>query len=460
MNGTIMRKTVQTLGLSGLAWLLLTAPIGAVGPGSVAPPQEPSVEDALLPVGEGGERSSSAPSTPDAGGKWSRLQKKMTAKFRKRDLVEENLPVMAEIRHLKWETVSDWTGKPEARRVSLQDMFAQTIVHSVQLRQVTAQAADAEEQLRELKVPNLLNLLNPLDAAAVKKASEYNVQASKAQLLAARQAVLLESARAYADLVEAFLNKYLAYQAIEQGRNQLRADLQRFVAGETNRFDVTLTQMALIDRYGKYLAANNAYQAASLAASGRMGLPAGVGLVPEGVLLHDQEASVSLLQLLPPDLSLEQVLTAARQRPEIQVLQLRSQALEQLAKAPFASERHKKEAEHRQMVLELEKTMQHGVIRAEKSFNDYRLAVKNLDLAVQRYALANQFMRQLDVSHEAGFSSLKDVLDGQVEWARAKTGLISAQVRYNLSQIQLVYEMGLLDEEIGGNTLAVPSNIL
>jgi hypothetical protein len=52
------------------------------------------------------------------------------------------------------------------------------------------------------------------------------------------------------------------------------------------------------------------------------------------------------------------------------------------------------------------------------------------------------------VSHDAGFSSHKEVLDGQIEAEKAKAGLISAQVAQNLSQIRLIYEMGLLHADI------------
>ena len=98
-------------------------------------------------------------------------------------------------------------------------------------------------------------------------------------------------------------------------------------------------------------------------------------------------------------------------------------------------------------------------ILAEKAYAYYKLADKGLNLAQQRYELAEKGMHQLHVSHEAGFSSSKDVLDGQVELARAKTALIGAQVAYNLSQIQLIYEMGLLSEDIFTRPLAIPPNL-
>jgi outer membrane protein TolC len=52
------------------------------------------------------------------------------------------------------------------------------------------------------------------------------------------------------------------------------------------------------------------------------------------------------------------------------------------------------------------------------------------------------------------------VLESQIELAKVKTALISAQVAYNLSQIQLLYEMGLLNEDVLSRPLAIPSNAL
>jgi outer membrane protein TolC len=74
--------------------------------------------------------------------------------------------------------------------------------------------------------------------------------------------------------------------------------------------------------------------------------------------------------------------------------------------------------------------------------------------------MANHDLYQLQVSHTAGFSSAKEVLDGQIELSRVKAALIGAQVAYNLSQIQLLYEMGQLNETSLSHPLAGMVNAL
>src|SRR5262249_26566707 len=148
----------------------------------------------------------------------------------------------------------------------LDKIFQETIDHSIPVRQAEAQVKGSESMAKEIHDPFLFNLLNPVvDLGSVKKAAELDIQASRAHLQAVRQKALLDSARMHADLTQAFLNKYLAYQAIEQGKVQLKAEQSRFDSGETNSFDVTQTQMALIDRYSKYLATDNGYRTASTA---------------------------------------------------------------------------------------------------------------------------------------------------------------------------------------------------
>lgn len=371
-----------------------------------------------------------------------------------------SLPVLDEIQKLKWEMAPLGASSDDVKRISLEAIFHETLKSSISVRQAEVAIKGAESEAKEVGVINLFNLLNPADTGALKKAAEISIQAAKTHLQAVRQKALLESARKHAELTQAFLNKYLAFQAVEQGRMQLKAEQRRFEAGETNSFDVAQTQMALIDRYAKYLAGDNAYHTASMVLAGHIGASTEKALVPEGYVIQDDQVLVAPLQLIPPELSLDEVEKAARARPEVQELRLRQMILKHLVKASFGLDSKKKETELKQVELETEKAANAAGVMAEKAWLDYHLAGKNVSLARQRYEVAGRLIRQLHVSHEAGFSSSKDVLDGQVELARAKAALMGAQVAYNLSQIQLVYEMGLLSENVFARPLLTPPNVL
>lgn len=397
--------------------------------------------------------------------KQTRSERRKEAKQHKQELGDlDNLPVMREIARLKWEAATSATGTDDTKKISLEKIFHETLDHSIPVQQAALQVKDAEHQAHDLHNFNLFNLLNPaslLDGAVMKKAAESNIQAARAHLLAVRQKALLDSARMQAALMRAFLSKYLAYEAIEQGRLELKAGQQHFIAGDNTRFDVTQTQMALIDRYNQYLSADNDYHTASITLASQIGTPSNETLIPEGYVLSDGNASVSPLSLLPEGLTLEMVQKTATTRPELQELGFRKASLEQLVKALSVADKQKKEAELKQLELEIDKAGDAARVMAEKAYSDYRLSGKSLDLARQQYALAAQMQHQLQISRDAGFSSSKDVLDGEVALARAKSALIASQVAYNLSQIQLVYEMGLLGEEVfKARPLTVPGNIL
>lgn len=397
-----------------------------------------------------------------AADKSEKSKKRAAKKDQKREMKAElvALPVLAEIQKLQWEEASLNGQSYDTKRIGLEKIFAETLQHSIAVKQAEVQIKDAEAQAKEIRDPNLFNLLNPLDVPALKKAAESNVQAAKAHLQAARQKALLDSAKAYADLTQVFLGKYLAFQAIEQGRSQLKVEQEKFIAGENNRFDVTETQMVLIDRYGKYLNADNLSHTASLALASQISASTDTTLIPESVVLQEGHAIVSPLKLLPDELTLGSVVRAAKTRPDMQEMNYRREALEKLVKAASGVDKQKKKAELHQLELEIEKAANAVSVMAEKAYGDYLVSRRSLVLAQQNYDLGNQFVYQLQVSYSAGFSSSKDLLDAQLEMAKVKSGLIGAQVAYNLSQIQLLYEMGLLTADIWSRPIAVPENLL
>lgn len=372
------------------------------------------------------------------------------------------LPSLTEIQNLKWEVAPIQTnGSPsDTKRIGLEKVFQTTLAHSTLVRQAEARVKDAESQAKEIRDPVLFNLINPVDTASLKKAAAADIQAANAQLQAAQQKALLESASLYVNLTQAFLAKYLAYQTIEQGRRQLSAEQRRFQSGETTSFDVTQTQMALIERYSKYLTADNTYRSISMALSNQLGLSTEETWVPDDFVWQEGEAIIPALKLIPEDLSLAKARKMTQTRPDIRAMGFKKDALDYLVKASAGLEKQKKKAELRQLELEIEKSVRGVEILAEQAFNAYHLADKNAKLARQQVELSSRFVRQLRVSRDAGFSSAKDVLDGEGELARTRTALISAQLSCNLSQIQLLYELGLLREDILSHPPSLSPNTL
>lgn len=430
---------VVLLANSGLIW----AEENPAPKQTLAPQAEPVI-DQPANVSTAGEAV--LPLNPE---RLSKIDKKhLTARLQKREMAISDLPpVIREVLKLKW-TVAPNQAVGEVRKISLDKVFKETLDRNIEVREAKAQIKIAEAEGKEMREPNLLMLLNPISTAQLKNAAEENLKAAERHVAAAQQKALLQSARLHADLVQAFLNKYLAFQVIEQGRNQLLAGQQRFLAGETTSFEVTQTQMALMERYSKYLTADNLYHTASLTLSNQLGSVVEQVLVPEDYLMQDGNVTVNPLSLIAADFSLEKALKTTKNRPDIQELDLKKEALTGLTKASFGTDKDKHEAELRQLDLAIEKATNGAMAMTEKAYADYQLAGQTVLLAKQRFELASQLVHQLQVSHDAGFSSSKEVLDGQIESEKAKAGLISAQVAHNLSQIRLVYEMGMLDADV------------
>jgi len=408
------------------------------GSTSVAPTISPAAADMVEPA----RTDAQALLQASNGKKLSRKEQKQQLKA---DM--NTAPILAEILRLKWEIMPSNGTVDDTKKMDLDQVFHETLAHSIPVRQAEVQIRDAQAVAKETRDP-IFNPLNPFDPGSFKQAAEGNVKAAQAHLETVHQQELLQSAKLYGGLTQAFLSKYLAFQAIEQGRSQLKEEQSKFIAGETNRFDVTQTQMALIDRYSKYMEADNAYHAASMLLGRQINVPLDKVLVPEHLALQEQNQSITLLKLLPERLDLEQVLKSLKNRPDVIELQSRKDALQKLVKASSGVDKQKHKAELHQLELEGQKLSDITRVTAEKAFLDYQLAVKSLDIAQQRNEMANHYIYQLQLSHTSGFSSAKDLLDGQIEMAKVKTALVGAQVAYNLSQIQLLFEMGQLKEDV------------
>lgn len=369
-------------------------------------------------------------------------------------------PLIDEIKSIRWneamgETRSESRGEATAdventRRLSLEKALKETLSHNISVRQAEALLKDSDGQPGDPRDPGLLSWLIPVDLGAMKEASRLNTQAARAHLQAAQQKALLESARLYAALTRAYLEKYLAVQGIEQSLRQLETEEKRFHTGESNSFDITRAQMTLIERYNQYLSADTTYKDASSALATQLGLSTEVYWRPEDFSWRDAgEPFVPPVRLFSDELTVEQARrTALANRSDLSELTLKQAALERVVKGTFGPERDKRKVELKQLELEREKALQAAGLVTERAFNAYRLAEKNTDLAQQQAALAYGFVNQLRISYNAGFSSAHELQDGETQLSRARASLTGAQVATNLRRVELVYEMGLLSEDI------------
>ncbi len=358
----------------------------------------------------------------------------MSGSVQKREFAD-SVPLLSEIQQLAWK-------ENEGKKIGLHEVLDRTLEHDVRIRQARIELKAAKKQPPVL--PNVLTLLNPLDLANLKQASDANIEAANFHEQSITQKALLDNARLYAALNDAWLNRHLAYQAMEQAKRQLKTAQERFFSGEANRFEVTKTEIALIDAYRKTLEANNLYIAASSALATALELDSEQLLLPEDATLKEGESPRPLTLLTANPNPREAVAAAIENRPDLRELNARHKALEKLADGSPRTEALQHKAEADILELKLDQATLAAKAAVQKALADYRLAWQSLDMANQQLKLAEQFVHQLEVSQEAGFSSTQDVLDGQLELSRARASQVRAILQHNLAQMQLLAEMGVL----------------
>lgn len=358
----------------------------------------------------------------------------MSGSVQKREFTN-TVPVLSEIQQLDFKTKA-------GREISLKEVMQKTLENDVRIRQARIELKSRKDQPPVL--PNVLTLLNPIDLAHLKEAADHGVEAARFHEQAVIQKALLENARLYVLLSEAWMARQLAFQTLDQTRRDLKADQERFLSGETNRFDVTRREITLIDNYHQFLKTQNAYDAASAA------LATVLRMKPEPPLVPAETNPAAAkqpepLDLVDPNLTLRQAVAAAIEgRPDLRELKANSQAMNRLAKGSPRSDQPRLEGQTEVLELQLDQARLSAEAAVEKAFNDYMLSNKARDLAAQQLQLAEQSVRQLEVSHEAGFSSSKEVMDGKAELLKARSNLARAIHHYNLSQLQLLAELGVL----------------
>jgi hypothetical protein len=157
-----------------------------------------------------------------------------------------------------------------------------------------------------------------------------------------------------------------------------------------------------------------------------------------------------LLALVPADWTEESAAEAARRhRPELQEITLRRAALEKMLQTGPFGKKHDKLllSTVKQLRLKEERVQQLLEAGARKAFQDFRLAAAKKRLAEEQLSIAAQALAQVQASHRAGFSSNKEVLDGQSAHSQAQINDANALIDLNLSQIRLLFEMGQLRRE-------------
>lgn len=330
------------------------------------------------------------------------------------------------------------------RETTLETVVGKALKNSIPIQKADRALKDAKKYVRKLNEPNPLNLLKLAEVLHYKKAAEYQVLEMVARQTRVRQRVMFESARFYEALVKSYSTKKNLFNRLTQQKSNLSTTKERFLTGEVTKLAVTRDKMALIETYQLYLKACQAYYTASFSLSTYLGNTATTAYIPTTKIQNPQLPAFSNVR---PGLTLENAMAYLEKRADREARDYHYQFLQEITKAAAGSERQKRQAEANQYILESAQYDLEEKIKLQKAFSDYQLAANNNRITGQQLLLANELLKDLEVTYQAGFSSLNSLQEGRLQYQDVVNLFEQSQVSYRVNQLNLLFALGVLDED-------------
>ncbi len=353
-------------------------------------------------------------------------------------------PFVEKLESVTWEPVPEKT-----LRMSYKEVLKKVSEKNLDIRISQAKIDETLAKQASIENKRLLFIFKYFNSEHFEGSAESDVKAAQQHQIVVSNKALLNASSYYFDLMRSVMASYISHQAIRQGLKQLQFNQSQFEAGETTSFELMQTKTELIQRYQDFLKASILYEDASLQVSQYLNLDDHSLLYPETLTYKDTKFNIERLKLFPSKITEKQVVyLASMNRADLKEAEYRKNSIENILKAN-AKQFDKSsiqivEATLEQLELKYEK-VKNGIIASTISaYNHYRFSEHKIDLADQQLKLASTALRQVQISYKAGFSSNKDVLDSQVTYAQAQVNQANALIDHNLSQIQLLYETGLI----------------
>ncbi len=353
-------------------------------------------------------------------------------------------PFVEKLEAVTWEPIPENTF-----RLTYEETLKKTADKNLDIRISQAKINETIAKQASVEKKRLLFFFKYFNSEYFEGSAESDVNAARQHEVVVSNQALLHSSTYYFDLMRSVMATYISHQAIRQGLKQLQFNQSQFESGETTSFDLMQTKTELIQRYQEFLQSTIRYEDASLRLSQYLNMDNHTLLYPETLTYEDSQFKIKRLNLFPKKITEKQVVyLATMNRADLKEAEYRRKSIENILKAS-AKQFDKNsiqiiEATLEQMELKYEKVRQGVSATAINAYNHYKFSERKITLANQQLELASTALRQVQISYKAGFSSNKDVLDGQVTYAQAQVNQANALIGYNLSQIQLLYETGLI----------------
>lgn len=347
----------------------------------------------------------------------------------------------------------------QERPVTLISILQATSEASPELRLEEARLEEVRIKKRSLLSRRLLFFFKYLNTQYLEGSANNDISASEARLVRAKSTVLLEAAKTYYQLLKTYLARQVAYQTLQQGLSQLDIQQDRFLSAEGTSFTVQQAQAQTLSRYQAFLEADAIYQNVSetlnILLLSNQDATEKINWIPAGLEKNTTPLQSSSLQLkavnywltIPTDAEVRAM--ASNARAELQELKHQRESMQNLIKAS-AYELDKTQTELLQSTLNqllISELISRRQVEdaAAQALRTWKLSREKIILAQKQWQLAQQSLKQTQVSYEAGFTSYKELLEAEVLLAQAQIAAQNAMADEQFQQLILLYETGQLE---------------
>ncbi|MEW5821618.1 MAG: TolC family protein [Cyanobacteriota bacterium] len=328
------------------------------------------------------------------------------------------------------------------------------------------QVEENKLKLDEVKNKRLFLFFKFVNSGALQKSAKYSIEASTSSLRTTENNVLAESSAKYFNLLQTLLTKQVAKDFLKRGENSLIETKKLLEEGHATKFDVKQTEVFVEGLKQKLLEAEIAYMLSSVDIAQYINAKVfNTNIIPEECQYNAKDSkdiNIKILNLIPDDLLLnDSVDYALKHRPELEELNCKIKSLEELIIATKNDDIKVKTLESQ--ISQLHNTYnltQNGIkTTVTKSLLQVIGAKNQIDVAQNKYNLSIKALEQAKMARIEGFSANKDILDAHVNLATSKNDYYKAIISYNIAQINLLKELGLIDIAIlnDNKTIELPS---
>lgn len=355
------------------------------------------------------------------------------------------------------------------RGLDLLTVLKETQAHNDEIRlaheQITeTQAKDKQQRAEQKRVFFFLTYFTALDY--IERVAKNDLEAAKVHLEAVQQRQLLLAAKAYTDALRAALRTQVECDQLQLLLGHYRASQYAFTRGEQTAMDVAKIQLAALEQSATIAQYRSQWLDGQAKLASLMGQPdMGPWRPIAPVASHSMpsaSANEASAELFPSWFSrLQQwhwvqlsdntpawLATALANRPDIQELRFKRQALDALLrlrrKAFNQPEAALLASSIRQLDIRLHSAEGQAKNNIEKAFRVLSVAQAQQHTAQQALAIASRAEMQAAKTVSLGISSQQTLQEIQAGKTRAWVGLLNATMDSLLAEFQVLYESGQL----------------